>query len=313
MTELLSSFQLPPGTDKKGRQYDRHIGYEPGMKQLVEIVAGFQKDVKRINKCLTLKGAQNYIEGKKNWGAYEADITGPNGKPDGIKEVFVTDSKGNVRVINGYELGKTTYPIRKAYYTTFPTKATRKGHSMSEFKARINAIGPGLTPNGEPVYDMEPSQFGGEEFTYLRKPITPKALFKQYIFKPLYDVKKETYKQENVPPMEQAQIFIKGLSECFNKLIRDRVFERFGVNTAVMKQTEINKVNKSTEFKMAAFNLLNHILSNGAETSKIQADMDLILGNIENDVIGSTANRVKNNIETIEVPPEENIDYNEFL
>ena len=309
MTELLSSFAIPPGTDKKGRQYDRQIGYDPGMKQLVEIVAGLQKDVKRINKCLTLKGAQNYIAGKKNWGAYEADITGPNGKPDGIKEVFVTDSKGKVKIINGYELGKTTYPMRKAYYTTFPTKATRKGHSMSEFKERIHRIGPGLTPTGEPAYEMDYTNFGGEQFASLQKPITPKALFKQYIFKPLYDVKKETYKQSNVPPMEQAQIFNKGLSECFNKLIRDRVFERFGVNAASMKQTEINKVKKSNDFKLAAFDLLNHILSNGDEMSKIHADMDSILGDIENVVIGSTANRVKNNIE---VPPEENINYDDY-
>ncbi len=284
MTERLSSFELPPGTDKKGRQFDRHIGYEPGMRDLVEIVAGLQKDVKRINKCLTLEGAKNFIKDKKNWGAYEEDITGPNGKPDGIKEVFVTDSKGRVKVINGYELGKTTYPIRKAYYTTLPTKEARKGHSYSEFKQRINKIGAGLK-DGQPVYELDPSDFGGEQFKSIRKPITPKDLFKQYIFKPFYEMKKEQYKQANVPPMIQAQLFNVGLSECYNKLIRDVIFNRANLHVETMKQSEINKAKKSSEYINAAYGFLNDILADGKNVSDAQANMDMIMGDIESKLI----------------------------
>ena len=80
----------------------------PGMSELVNIVAGLQKDVKRINACLTKQGADEYIvKNKKNgWYAWEGDITGPNGVPDGINEVIVTDTKGNIKIVNEYILTK---------------------------------------------------------------------------------------------------------------------------------------------------------------------------------------------------------------
>ena len=53
--------QLPSGTDKKGKIYSRSLSFQPGYKDLVNIVAGLQKDVKKINQCLTLEGAQAYV------------------------------------------------------------------------------------------------------------------------------------------------------------------------------------------------------------------------------------------------------------
>ena len=75
---------------------------QPGMSELVNIVADLQKDVERINACLTKQGAQDYIaRNKKNsWCAWKGDITGPGGAPDGIPEVIVTDSKGNIKIVN---------------------------------------------------------------------------------------------------------------------------------------------------------------------------------------------------------------------
>ena len=41
---------------------------------------------------MTLEGAKEYATKKgKNWSAHEEDITGPDGKPDGINEVFVCE------------------------------------------------------------------------------------------------------------------------------------------------------------------------------------------------------------------------------
>ena len=132
---------LPSGTDKKGKIYGRSLSFQPGYKDLVNIVAGLQKDVKKINQCLTLEGAQAYVNAvdkngnriRNNWTAHEEDITGPNGKPDGIKEVFVADAKGNLKVINGYSLEKTDYPLRKAYRTVYKTKEERKQHPIIVF------------------------------------------------------------------------------------------------------------------------------------------------------------------------------------
>ena len=70
---------------------------QPGMSELVNIVAGLEKDAKKINACLTKQGAQEYIarNNKNGWYAWKGDITGPDGVPDSIPEVLVSDSKGN--------------------------------------------------------------------------------------------------------------------------------------------------------------------------------------------------------------------------
>lgn len=118
----LKGKSLGDGVNKKGEAYRRNVNFQPGYEQLLQIVGGLQKKVDRINQCITLEGAQEYASKRKNWSAHEADITGPNGKPDGIKEVFVCDAKGNLKVINGMGLSKTDYPYRKAYRTVNKTK-----------------------------------------------------------------------------------------------------------------------------------------------------------------------------------------------
>lgn len=111
----LQGRQINQGTNSKGTQYNRNIDFEDGYKELAKIVAGLGKEVKRINQCLTKAGAIEYARKRMNWTAHEADITGPNGKPDGVKEVFVCDADGKVKVINGVGLAKSTFPLRKAY------------------------------------------------------------------------------------------------------------------------------------------------------------------------------------------------------
>lgn len=107
--------------EKTIKQYPREIRTSPEMKNLIQVVAGLQKDVKRINSCITKNDAEAWLKKNKKhqWQAHEADIIGPNGVPDGINEVFVTDANGNIRVINGYGLSKSKYPERKIYYSAF--------------------------------------------------------------------------------------------------------------------------------------------------------------------------------------------------
>ena len=105
----------PTYTNKKGKVINRTLRAQPGMAELVNKVAGLQKDVKRIKKCLTIEGAREYVANRPGWEASEQDITGPDDVTDGILEVIVTDSHENIKVINGYGLAKGTYPRRKTY------------------------------------------------------------------------------------------------------------------------------------------------------------------------------------------------------
>ena len=69
---------IDPYTNKKGKVIERKVHAQPGMAELVNIVAGLQKDVKRINNCLTIEGAKKYADSRPGWNAFEEDITGPN-------------------------------------------------------------------------------------------------------------------------------------------------------------------------------------------------------------------------------------------
>ncbi|KAI5535922.1 hypothetical protein TVAGG3_0419230 [Trichomonas vaginalis G3] len=89
MTEIANLLQVPlkQGTNKKGA-YNRTMKVPDGMKELVHIVAGLQKDVKQMRNVLTLPEAQAYAKRQgPNWEAHEADITGPNGKLFELDEI----------------------------------------------------------------------------------------------------------------------------------------------------------------------------------------------------------------------------------
>lgn len=103
-----------------------------------------QNDIKRLNGTLAPQVAK--ASKQKNRTANEADITGRNRKPDGIKEVFTTYGKGNMKSINEFGLTKGTYHSR------------RKGHSLSQFKPDTNNILAGLGEDGSPAYEHSLAQ-----------------------------------------------------------------------------------------------------------------------------------------------------------
>ena len=204
---------IDPGHNRRGVEYERKIHFQPGYEELTKIVAGLQKDMKRVNQCLTLAGAQAYVAAvdkqgnpiRKNWQAHEDDITGPNGKPDGIKEVYVTDAKGNVKIVNGWTLGKTEYPIRKAYRTLYPTAQARKDNQYTDFLTDMYEIHNEFDPEGRPYYERDPAEIA-PEFAKLQPEITPRMLFKDFLFKPVYENIKPFLKSQGIPPMLMAQI-----------------------------------------------------------------------------------------------------------
>ena len=127
------------------------------MVEIVNIVTGLQKDVKRINKCLTKEGAIDYIKGKSGWNAFEQDITGPNGELDGIPEVIFTDSQGNIKGINGYGLFKGTYHRRKPHQAMkrVAHMPDGKSYTYKAFNQDLYKIHEGFNNEGNPYYENE--------------------------------------------------------------------------------------------------------------------------------------------------------------
>ena len=275
--EELDDRPLSEGVDKEGHGYDRHIAFQKGYRELMDIVAGLQKDVTRINQCLTLDGAKKYIANKDNWEAIEADVTGPNGKPDGIDEVLVFDSKGNLKVVNGYTLTQSTYPYRKYYRTKYPTPADRKHKPFGEFVDKIKEIG------WDPVkrkYNYK-YKIREPEFKGLQPIVSAKAIYKAEVFQPQYDYWKMYMKENHYEPMLMARIYNRSLTECYEFHVLDQVLsEEFGEDLDRGKVTEkqLRKFKASDKFKRLCLDRVTDILSTNQDWSTCSLEANYILG-----------------------------------
>ena len=274
----LKGRQITQGTNTKGVQYNRNIEFEDGYDELARIVAGLGKEVKRINQCLTKAGAIEYAKKRRNWTAHEADITGPDGEPDGVKEVFVCDSTGKVKVINGVGLAKSTFPLRKAYFTAYPTSDDRKGAPFTQFKKELTQIAGSPDSEGNPVYEMDVATLG-DEFKGIRKEITPFELYKQLIFNPVYDTLKESLKQSGVPALTLAHIYNKALRIGFNNHVKHQILAQLlGSDPDAVSKHRLQKTMKSEEYIQASRELMMTILrdTNG-EFSHCQGEIDELI------------------------------------
>jgi hypothetical protein len=215
--------------------------YGPGMEQLTDIVAGMYKDIKQIKKATTYDGAQELVDSHnkyiqdphKYWKAHELDITGAGGKPDGIEEVFATDGKGNIKIINGFTLAKSHYPQRKAFYTKYPTPETRaefaaKNGGMGGWKAFEDILNTVTFDNrtGQPVYKHSYGKIAGNhnehEFAGLdTRQISARKFFRS-IFNVIWNRKKAEYKQRFRGNAKQnKQDFLEFSREIFNSTYDD--------------------------------------------------------------------------------------------
>ena len=284
---------LKTGTDKNGQVYNRNLGFQPGYDDLVNIVAGLQKDVKKINQCITLEGAQAYVDAvdkngdpiRKNWQAIEADITGPNGKPDGINEVFVTDAKGNLKIINGYTLGKSTYPVRKAYRTAFKTKDERKAHPFTQFQDELYQIG-GIDAEGNTGYRNNPGTIG-PEFANLQPRIDGRKVYKDLIFKPQYDVIKPVLAEQGLPPMAMAQLFNIGLRDAFDRHIKyPSLASLLGGDPDSFAPKVVNKVLRSAAYKNDILRRVGAIENSPKNLNTVQREIDELLSGLLDEFLG---------------------------
>ena len=284
----LTGQDIDPGVyTKTGEEYPRKIGYTPGYEELARIVAGLSKDVKRINSAVTLRGAKEYASKRKNWSAHEADITGPRGVPDGIKEVFVTDAKGNIKVINGFGLKKTDYPKRKAYRTfkeEHPDEInpeTGRPYTLGEFKKFLKKLSEEFE-DGRPVYKHNMSNLGGRgEFRNIQPDVTTisvRDIYKQLLFKPQYDTFKEYIKSLEIEPLIKAHLHNNAFNECYNLHINSEAIARVtGVNPNMLDEKEIEKAKRDKLYKGHCQDVITEIFSDENKFNMCDADIPAII------------------------------------
>ena len=300
--------QLEDGVGKTGK-YQRKVEFAPGYEELAKVVAGLGKEIKRINQCLTLEGAQEYVKKRKNWSADEADITGPRGLPDGIKEVYVTDSKGRVKVINGYGLAKSEYPVRKAYRTLYPTKEDRKEHKYTSFLDELHELAEGWDDNGNPHYLSNAADIGAE-FANLQPEIKAKDVYKRFLFQPVYNSIKGDLKANGVPPMMMAQIFNKSLSMAYKLHVETPALASvLGGNPSGYADKEVNKAKRTNEFKENTEGIMAEILNDKEHIDAAQSEINDIIMEVIPKVINEAQDEFKNMLKSklsgtkLNIPP----------
>ena len=250
---------------------ERRLHYGDGSEELMRIVAGLQKGVRQINGTQTFRGANDWIKRNKkdHWEAIEADFTGPKGRPDGIPEVVVTDAKGNVRIVNGYALGPSSYGWRRAYYAQYPDKASQMKNRFGDYKERYKQIARGLDNKGNFAYKYV---INGR-MAKIRGKISARNLFRQIFFTPTYKQFSSGIKKE-LSAMAKSQI-----SSSIFKYVWDILFlypamiakngQLTEENITQIDPKEFEKIKKSTSVRERIIDDMKAILSKKSEQIKL--------------------------------------------
>ena len=159
---------------------------------MLNLILKHKVELQKIPAASSLASATNWAA-KRGLRAGEADLD-----KDGKPETIVYDKSGKPYIINGYHLKASDYPIRKAFYTAFPTPEDRAGESMSSW-IKQQAYSVQVDPDNPWRQTVTNTPFGDrlKEWGY-RMPTRPKK--KQSVFnifcKLVAPVLKEYYEGE---------------------------------------------------------------------------------------------------------------------
>ena len=102
-----------------------------GMDDLIRVVVNLKNDVKQIREAQSVESANDWIQShgySDLYNAIEEDLDN-----DGYPEVVVKDNTGKNVIVNGYTTEPSLFPYRKQYYSTHPTKASRKNNPWKNY------------------------------------------------------------------------------------------------------------------------------------------------------------------------------------
>ena len=218
-----------------------------GMGELARIVLDLQRDIKRVQKAMSIQGAREMVE-KHNakypenslsrWQAEHRDIN-----DDGIPDVLIKNSKGENLYVNGYTTTKSDWPIKQSWFNNYPTPEERKEAKRDHFptmsKYAQHLFGTAYNDDyNDDFHDMGkistytvPDQWDLEKLTKYKgipknKDLSAFDRFKRYILTPrLTDIFNyyEEGKLINIPGTYKARIVAKVTSDVWNGWIVEKI------------------------------------------------------------------------------------------
>jgi hypothetical protein len=189
----------PPARERPPRR----LPVKTKMDELFDIVAMGKRDIKHVKEAQSAVGAANWIKKHRLGESLYVDARDYDG--DGVPDIIVRKTSDHKPyIVKGYTTDDSTYPLRQAYYTTFPTSDDRKGHPIREYQE--DTFVTHYTPDGlhrilDPdmvAYDKKIVAAGYKQ-SRPRPQLTAVAAFKRFIMQPIMKAIKGAYKAMNAP------------------------------------------------------------------------------------------------------------------
>ena len=267
----------------------------PDMRCLLYIVLDMNKDIKRINSCLTKEGAMEYLEKnhKNNWLVHELN-----------NNLYITDSNNYLRFINGYCLVESEYMMKKAYYTENPTVQERgEGNTFNKWKSKMNKLNVTRDDNNAVQQITPQKHLINSKFDYLFDKITAKKLFAQQLFEPIYYHILEGKPLDNVA---KASLYTYALNICYKSLVLDNVIKDPNFNL-------YSKANKRAIKKYFEPKLLECVKKHIQEPEDAIQIIELTINTSLSDPIGQNIQNNEHYYKKVKPIPETNVFYQQRM
>lgn len=239
-----------------GRTSDRK-----GMPDLAKIVLDLQRDIKRVKNAISPQGAQALVD-KHNatakpsahWKLNKRNPQGPatltnltDINNDGIPDVIITNANNQPVYVNGYTTTNSNYPIDLAYYTKYPTRADRHGHSLNDFKNELYNVtydvdNDDIRQRGNvTAFDPHVEYLDGYDLNKFKlkqpKRMTSFNRFKKFVVGLYID---RVLQELNVPSHAKLAVLSKACAAAWNTFVLAPIYHKYNANT----EADRNRIKK---------------------------------------------------------------------
>lgn len=321
----------------------RHVGNgkassKIGMGELAKIVLDLQRDIKRVSKAISPRGASEMVDkhnqglpedSASRWKFVHRDVNGDN-----IPDVLITNSKNQPLFINGYTTKKSDYPIRYEFYNDFPTGDDRKQalqefgsiskYAKNKFNVQYNDNFDGdLHKLGEMTSWQLPKSWQNYKldnykgFPTKKKDLSGFDRFKRYVLGDKFNDVIEVLKQRkicNIPGKYKIRVISKATAELWRYWILAKIAEAHNIRVDGEAMEKIKKTaDGKKDINAVVSSLLNDLNLVNPEVDWTEEKRQAL----ENQLYEEIAQAVVHFAEQI-VPPEElhklnDEDYNQPL
>ena len=265
-----------------------------GMEELAKIVADQSKDIKYLRSAVTKRGADRYVRARggeaKGWSAHEADIVG-----DSDKEVFITNPRGEVVVLNGWKIVRNQQDIKKSLAEHNDDLRDQHGKNIpKESRVRLSMIKNeadkfNYDPNTKQYYWVEnkdvPPRFY-DVISARRKNIPgARRIFRNIIWNDLWPSIKNQHAQtfDNMSGFDKGRVALLAFNQTYYKIVVEPAADEMGMGEDVnilMTIADIKKLLPSSEARKRFDGIMQRIVN---ELVDKPADYhDHIVGTINN-------------------------------